>query len=752
MSTKIKGEINLRQIKFLVSLIIDDIDDIGIIKNRITQLSEKSFDGFVLAFDEKITAAEYLSDKYLSAVSEIIIFAKSLSLSVWIKNDDNPVAPSSVLPLVNQRLLYNNGEALKIFDRGRLSPFYEVCAYDHIENTYERVKSGLSTEAFEYIAGFCGCFDGFGGGEANTVPWYDGILEEFLNDYGMDINPFLAELFEYTGEASRFRARYWRRITKRLSEASIAPISAWCEQNEKKYFLVSKSGKTPISQIGAFGSYLEADRSALTSSVLIDSPGEINSFYACTAGSLARQYGSGEAVASVFGGTGWELTPEEFEDSVKRLIKCGITTFVLDSCFTRLNYDTLNRYRISFPIHIPWSSALPDIIKSLKGFAAALKKRPNKTLLVCPTKNVWSHYTPCGDNEKAIELSDTAVNICKRLYEMDRCFDITDEIALENEASFGDEGIIIGKASYTSLLTVPGCVFSKKANLALEKAKANGVRIINDISIPDTEVVPLDYIGNRLKEVVPIAVTQDNWTVTPPIVNIFPLTPNRNDSCTECEFTVAECLDAKITLLVTDADGTVSINNILVECEARDERGGHYNITDNIVSGTNRIVIDGRSETFAYLIGGFRVIPDSGYSRLDKCRVQTRGDFKLYPAGIGSDINLIRCGYPFSNSSASAKKIIYTKENINHPVIKLDCGGVSIMEVFFDSQSIGFVYGDKNTIELPPMAADEKHVLMLECYPSGYNLYGDTGIARRGSSVKLFNWEIPMDIELIQEF
>lgn len=742
----------MSSIKFLVSLIIDNIDDLGIIKNRITQLSEKNFDGFVLAFDERIPASEYLSDKYLAAVSEIIIFAKSLSLLVWLKNDDNSIASPSDLPLVNQRLLYNNGEVLKIFDKDKISPFYEVCAYDHIENTYERIRSGLSSEAFEYITGFCGCYDGFGGGDPNTVPWYDGILEEFLNDYGMDINPFLAELFEYNGEASRFRARYWRRITKKLSEAYIAPISAWCKQNEKKYFLVSKSGQTPISQVSGFGSYFEADRSALISSVSIDSPEDINSFYACTASSLARQYGSGEAVASVFGNTGWELTPEDFESSIKQLIKCGITTFVLNSCFTCLNYNTLSRYRISFPVHIPWDSALPDIFRSLKSFAAALKKRPNKILLVCPTKTIWSHYTPCGDNKKAVKLSDTAVNICKRLYEMDRSFDITDEIILENEAVFGDEGIIIGEASYTSLLTAPECIFSKKGNLALEKAKANGVRIINDIPISDTEIIPLELIRNELKEVVPIAVTQDNWTVTLPIANILPLTPKCTDRCTECEFTVAESLDTQITLLVTDTYGAVSINNILVECEAHDERGRHYNITDNVVSGTNKIVIDGCSETFAYLIGNFKVIPDSGYRSLDEYYVQTRGDFKLYPAGAGSDTNLIRCGYPFSNSCASAKKIIYIEENINHPIIKLDCSGVSIMEVFFDSQSIGFVYGSQNTIELPPMAADEKHVLKLKCYPSAYNLYGDTGIMQCGSSVKLFNWKIPMDIELIQEF
>ena len=119
------------------------------------------------------------------------------------------------------------------------------------------------------------------------------------------------------------------------------------------------------------------------------------------------------------------------------------------------------------------------------------------------------------------------------------------------------------------------------------------------------------------------------------------------------------------------------------------------------------------------------------------------------------------------DTCVSAKKIIYIEENINRPILRLRCDDASVIEVYFDNEFIGRVYGENNTLPVPSMAADERHVVEIRCFPSGFNLYGDrayifgdTGRAvradepgyRADDNVKLVNWKIPREIELIREF
>ncbi len=758
----------MEPLNFLMSLVLDGAgNDPDIIKRRMSQIKNCGFDGVVLVADSagRLFGTGAADEKEpFKALDETILRAKAEELSAWLGITDDgtdlPMAPA-------QRLaLGNDGEVIKLTDPNRPSPFDEVCALAQIGGVYEKIKNGLSAEAFEYITGFCAGFPGFSDLSGATVPWYDDIEEEFLNDYGMDIKPFLGELFS-EGEPSKLKARYWNRITSRFTKARLAPLREWCAQNGKKLIMTSEAKFEPVDTIEERGSYIESESGAALPSVAVGGVEDVSVFAASAASGLACQFRGGEAAASVFGATGWGLMPEQFENCLRKLTECGITTFVVNFCYPRLSGAALKGGHISFPEHIPWKGVIPEILAELRRVAEIEGKRARRILLVCPTRAMWSVYVPGGENAEAKELSEAAAGISDRLHEMSRRFDVTDENMFENLASAGGNGVIMGGRSYGTLLITPGCAFTKKGKLMIEKAKASGARILRDIPRSDTEIIPLELIRDTLKEIVPIVVNQDKWTITPPETNIMPLSPDYRNGGAEFRFRAGDDFSGDVRLLVSDGCREASINDILISVSDKDERGEYYEITENIVSGENKIVLEGCGEVFAYLTGSFRVEAASGYRSFDQRQVQTKNNFVLRPAGAESENNLVRCGYPFADVCASAKKIIYIEENINRPILRLRCADASVIEVYFDNKFIGRVYGENNTLPVPPMAADERHVVEIRCFPSGFNLYGDreyifgdTGRAvspgdhgyMADDNVKLVNWKIPREIELIREF
>ena len=757
----------MKQLNFLALLTFEHIDNIEPLKDRITSLFKCGFDGFVLNPD---VGCGELRDSDLAAIDEAILFAKSLGMAAWLAVSSK-LSPDTDMPFCNIMWLeYSGGVIKKRSLPGSITPFHEVCTYELIAKTYERYKTCLSKEAFSYLTGFTGKLENeIPRRGSSCVPWYDGLEADFMNRYNIDINPFLIELFEDRGHPVKFRARLRQMLADRFSDSFSAPINAWCRENGKKFFLMFNSGMTPIKQVDVCGSHIQMNRPFEIPSVSINSPKSNGCFYPYAAGSIARQFGNGEAAASVFTQTGWGLSPDEFEDCLSRLIESGISTFVIHNSFLRSNYEVLSRHLISFPENVPWKNALPKIFGGLRDMANTEQVKAHKILVVCPSRGIWENYVPGSSQEDLPQrFSDNIAEICDRLREMQRQFDVTDEVIFEKDVEFADEHMRLGAAQYTTLLMAPGCSFSKKGMVAIEKAKAYGVRILNDIPKSDTEIIPLDVIKDGMREIVPVLIHQDNWTITLPSRNCLPLKTERTaDGMITCTFNAMEIPDSPITLLVTDSCETVSINNILAERADSGSDGGSYSLSGNIVVGRNQIVLSGCQNTFAYLIGSFKAESLSGYRGFDSRQIQTHYDFAIKNTGIEAETNLIRCGYPFGFEPAAAKKIIYSEETVNKPRIKADCSGCSMIEVLFDNQFIGFAYGAKNILPLPPLTAGEQHVVEIRCYPSAFNIYGDryyvagdTGIApdksdpdyRTDLNIKLVNGKIPRDIEIIQEF
>lgn len=753
-------------IKFLVSLSASDIYDVDLIKRRISDLKEQGFDGVVLSFEDYSSEIEYLSDEFISIINEIILFSKSVEINVWVADDCHQMSGSAGGLVMNEHpslsawwLEFSGGmiEKKSIHEVDLLNP---ITAPTFIHLTHERYKNNLSKEAFSYLSGFVGMNIDFN--LPNNIhnplsmPWYEGIEEDYINEKGEDIYKKISELFIESSESSEFRCWYLQNITNRINEMFIKPISQWCSENDKQYFAFLKGKTKPYEQV--IQNQLFSVLSRATGFPAIDLSGTetVNCFYPCIPSSLARQFGCGEAIASIISGCGWNLTPQKFEKMVSKLIRSGITTFIFRSDALHMDYKNLSKNIVSFPTHLTWKMALPQIFENIKVVAESEISLPHKILVLCPTRGICkSVITTNWEN-----FGNNVVGICERLYEMGRRFDVISEFDFERMTEFGEGKMCVGDASYQTLLVTPGCSFSKKGHISIEKSKANGIRLLNDIPKSDTEIISLENIKNQIKKIVPINLHQDSWTINLPKENYFILDMNYSGNMAACEFYTENALSSDTQILITDKVETVSINNILLQLEKQDELGYYYKIKNNTVPGNNRISIKSSSPIYSYLIGDFKVVNEMGFSFLSSTHIECDYNFVLKDSGVESDIDLVRCGYPFCRQYVSAKKVIYIDENINRPLIKLDTNHMSVIEVFFDNTSLGFIYGTHDTLELPSMTAFEQHVVEIHGYPFGFNSYGQHNyindkislLTNKKQKLKFISWEIPKEIKLIQEF
>lgn len=793
----------MKSIKNLAFIAIDDLSITEPIKEKIKEVKDLSFDGLVFQPRNYSNNPRYLCDKYMKAVSDIIVFAKSLGMEFWLYDENGGPSGSAnglvlkALPKMSCTYLKNEDGTINRHTYTAINSLDYDCVKTFIEVTHEAYKSKLTKEAFNHLSGFysseAGFPDGQGAGsDFSGVPWHDDFENIYTAEYSEDINARLPELFLPESEGGEFKSRYWEMLTGRLHDCFYMQIQKWCSDNGKQYMAHLKGEESPFFQVSYNGSCLQSLKGISVPGV--DALGRIpgNKYYPRIASSLSTQFGSGDSMCELLGGAGWGIEPQDLEDNMKWLIECGINTFVFHICQPKLGYQNITDWPASIPTHLPWKNVIPQIFEKLNQFVEQEFKRPRKILAIIPNRAIWENYIPNklgkmsihnGSNPPeciASELSEKAIEMCNQLHNMGRRFNITDEVIFEKSAAFGKDGISLGNATYNTILLTPGCSFSKKGMVALERAKANGVRILSNIPTSDTEVIPLDQIQKKLQEIVTIDTNQSDWTVTFPKNNRFFLRPRHEGDSITLDFEVhSNFKPDKMLVLLSDTAENVSINNIIVQPEKNDDYGTYYNIAPNVLPGKNSILVSGCENLFAFLVGRFKVTSKTGYLIFDERQVQTKYDFIIENESVESNTNLTECGYPFSLDYAAAKKIIVVDSTVNKPYIKIECTYSSAMEVFFDNERIGYIYKNNTILELPSITAGEQHVIEVRVYPSAFNAYGphfyylgdsptispdqfsgtknfidreSAPTNTHNNRMKLVLWTIEKEIEIIQKF
>lgn len=135
-------------------------------------------------------------------------------------------------------------------------------------------------------------------------------------------------------------------------------------------------------------------------------------------------------------------------------------------------------------------------------------------------------------------------------------------------------------------------------------------------------------------------------------------------------------------------------------------------------TGNNTLVLQGRENAFAYVIGNFAVKNKYPYYEYDNRQLFTKNGFYIAEKN-DCDSDFILSGYPFCTEPIVCIKEV---ENVKAGYLKFDCTHVAAIQAFIDDREIGWVYGGNECIKIDNEY--QKATLKCKVYQSAFNVYG----------------------------
>lgn len=499
-----KAEVSPQRLNFLVFWALNNRLDLLRMKRQLRRFQSLGFDGVVLQPRFYPGDPPYLSEAYLARISALILAARALGLQVWLYDENgwpSGRADGQVLAALGscqcEWLILRDGQvcvesktAVNTLDPAAMDCFVRL--------TYERYATALQPEAFDWLTGFfsdeVGFLDGSGVGMSlGGVPWHPVIGQRYAARYGARLEDSWKALFTDQPGCEILRTRYWELVSDWLAENFYQRINTWCRAHGKRYMAHLKGEETPFFQMAPSGSAFRCLRQVETPGVdaLGRQPG--NAYYPRIAASLARQFGSGDSMAEVFGGSGWGLTPADFAREIAWLASCGITTFVIHQSQLSLSSAAIRDWPPSLPGGVNWQACFPDLLARLHTDWDSVSVRRAPVLLVVPTRRLMGLYHP-GEAQALNEHNGTGMphspagDLTRRfmaltevLHERQIDFDVTEEWMVEQYAEPAPEGIRLGRAVYSTIIASRDCLWQ------------NG-----SPPVPDSVLLPADALRWRL--------------------------------------------------------------------------------------------------------------------------------------------------------------------------------------------------------------------------------------------------------------
>jgi len=310
----------------------------------------------------------YMSQPYLSILSELILYAKQIDMEFWIYDENGWPSGTAGGEVMTRRPdlkcewielhSQDNGQAEIVYgSKAAVSSFDPSATSVFIEFTHEGYRKGLMPEAFEYVTGFFADEVAFLDGHGITVkkgalPWDERFPAMYERRYGEELEPLLPLLFVDGEGHEQVRIKYWEMLTDALIEGFYRPISDWCEKYDKKFTAHLKGEENPYFQLSYSGSGFQVLKGVETP--MLDAleryPG--NNFYPRMVHSVSMQQGRAFTFVEAMGGSGWGVSPESFTNYVMWLASHGVDTFILHLNQLQLKTEAIHDWPPSMPCHL----------------------------------------------------------------------------------------------------------------------------------------------------------------------------------------------------------------------------------------------------------------------------------------------------------------------------------------------------------------------------------------------------------------
>ncbi len=714
------------KLKFLVFWAINGDLDINRLCKQLHKLKESGFTGVVFHPRYYTNNPEYMSRDYCNILSELILYAKAISMEFWIY-DENGWPSGHASGKVYERvkrceckwISYENGE-IKINSYKDVNTFSEEDMAAFVDITYEGYKRGLNSEAFDYVKGFfsdeVGFLDGHGiSMQTGGIPWHDSFEVKYKELYGESLTDSLESLFVEKGDYQRIRSRFWEIAADRLADNYYKRINDWCTENGKRYTAHLKGEENIFFQISPSGS-------AYRNLIRINTPGidaleryPGNNYYPRIVSSLSKQFSDGVCMSESIGGSGWGLGPDDFIKYVEWLLKCGINMFVFHICQYHADANSVYDWPPNFPLGLNWKDSFPAILEKLHRKWDNHVINHNKVLVVAPTRGVMRSYNPADarvinehngagvPNTTAGLISNNFGKLTDILADRGIDFDVTEEWIVDQFGKIEDNKLTIGNEQYDYIIMGSGAYFENSdiiKDMALAGILHKGEEFCWKINAFGINQLILKNTHNSIRINISNASTMSIYTI-------------ENLKSVRCMGQALGC--------IKEGDSAVYIIGESLIRSAMEK--GYLDV--DFVPDTLK---SEKEEYYVYLRGHFGVYSSSGY--IDEGRLMyTDSEFYIQDEPskfICDDLygkkDFIKLGFPFMQDKIILNSKFYVGTDKCLKIMDDNSFAADIAEVIVDGvRSDNYVYRNHLCIY---NISEGLHDVCIEMVPSTYNMYG----------------------------
>jgi hypothetical protein len=730
------------QLKFYTFWAINGALDERLLCQQLDQMRQLGFDGAVFHPRFYPNEPPYLSDEYLEIVSRTILHAKSIGMEFWLYDENGwpsgTVGGELLIEHPDDRQQWADltldglGDVLASFEHDGQS--YQVLrrlgdgvdylspnlAGHFLTMTYERYRTGLAPEAFEYVSAFFSDEPEFGLGHAfdhlsplGAIPWTTNLPAYYFARNRASLEADLPSLFFDIEGYEQVRLRFWETLTDLFSESFVGPIDAWCQQHGKRFTAHVKGEEHPLFQVPTSGSCHQIFQHLALPGIDALERYPSGHFFPRQVASVAQQFGTGDCMAECFGGAGWGATPLDFERYICWLAGHGINHFVVHLYQYKLTSNAIHDWPASTPAHVTWRDAFPQVLANVRRFAETPSTDAD-TLVIAPYRSIMSAFEPnellTMNIHNASTYPDTPAGRCNRdflellnnVHESGAAYHVADERTVDEHGRFENGKLVIGNCAYSRVIVASGAQLSAGAEEAVATVKDAGN--VAQVAVTNTHAVA------NSSNIVSVPVS---WSLAAEPTNSLPLEPHQIASGEFiASFAAAQGIDIDI-VFADDVSGLL-LNGV-------DLKGGLGRTIHGASSMTFRAP-EAEANPVARLDGRFRVMARGPFTPGPNGTLQVDAPFTLLHTMPFHAANLTESGFPFCGQPV----LLNARIDLPIAATRLQLAGAQAdcAQIFVDGADCGWCWGPDFAITLAkPLDAGE-HVIEVKLVPSTFNLYG----------------------------
>ena len=466
-------------------------------KSQIEQMNDVGMGGYFMHARGGLQT-EYMGEEWFDNISAGVEMGKNLGMNSWAYDENgwpsgfgNGIVNSKGVKYQQKTLRCETGEKhteTTIANIDGYHFYYEVNPF-YVDLLDKEVTKTFIDEIYEtYYEKYGNDIEGFFTDEPQLsrvgIPWSLVLENEYKNEYGEDLIQKLPELFFDKGEYKSTRLKFWRLITKLLSNNYTKQIYDWCEERNIKITGHMLLEETLEAQLTPNGAVMPNYRYFHIPGMDCLGRQKINKKTIHQVASVAQQFGKEQVLSETFALTGWNVSFEELKKIYEWQMVRGVNLLCTHLSAYSLRGIRKRDYPVHFSYQEPWWDKFNLFIDSMSRIGMLLSKGKTEceTLLIHPQSTAWVLFDGNSNNASIAEYDEKFNNVMDELEKKHIIFHLGDEIIIEEEAKVEGNKFIIGNQKYSTIVLPPYLVLFDSTKELIEEFKSNGGVVVEDIS------------------------------------------------------------------------------------------------------------------------------------------------------------------------------------------------------------------------------------------------------------------------------